>query len=218
MSVKATTGILVAGTATVLLALWWTAPAPAPKPDTEPEPTQRQARILQFYAYPPVVAKGEQTSVCYGVENVRSVRLEPAIEPITPSPNRCIKVSPATTTDYKLIAEGDDGQTVSESLSIEVRGAARVANPGVEFPGKSTKGTRIDLFRTDKPSVAAGESVSLCYAVSGGGSVTIEPEVMPGTLPARGCLSAVPRQTTTYTLRVRDGDATESKTVTVTVQ
>lgn len=78
-------------------------------------------RILQFYAIPGEVSQGEKALLCYGVANAKTVRIEPELEPLAPSLNRCLEISPAKDTRYALTAEGDDGRLVSTSLVVRVR-------------------------------------------------------------------------------------------------
>ena len=64
----------------------------------------KPVKVLQFYAGSGTVARGEQVLICYGVENAKTVRLEPPIEKIAPSFNRCFQYSPSATSEIKLIA------------------------------------------------------------------------------------------------------------------
>ncbi len=89
---------------------------PAPPPDFGSE-----VKILQFYASPNAVAKGQQAILCYGVANAKTVRLEPAAEAVWPALNRCFYLAPQRDTRYTLTAEGADGKPVTESLEIQVR-------------------------------------------------------------------------------------------------
>lgn len=70
-------------------------------------------KITQFYA--------TGTLVCYGVANAKSVRIEPAIEEITPSLSRCIQASPQKTTGYTLTAEDGAGHSVSQTIVVKVQ-------------------------------------------------------------------------------------------------
>ena len=96
------------------------------------EQTRRQAeldrmysgtgvRILQFYAPEAEVAKGGRTTLCYGVLNARTLRIEPPVEGVGVSLSRCVEVAPKADTRYTLTAEGRDGSTVSASLTLKVR-------------------------------------------------------------------------------------------------
>ncbi|MGA2327630.1 MAG: hypothetical protein ABSH05_15205 [Bryobacteraceae bacterium] len=78
-------------------------------------------KILQFYASPGALRKGEQAILCYGVANAKTVRLEPEVEPVWPSLSRCLYVAPRRDTRYTLTAEGADGKRVEESFEIRVK-------------------------------------------------------------------------------------------------
>jgi hypothetical protein len=77
-------------------------------------------RIIQFYANPSI-HPGETALVCYGVANAKSVRIEPAIESITPSLSRCIQTSPAKTTEYTLTANDGAGHAVAQTIAVKVQ-------------------------------------------------------------------------------------------------
>src|ERR1700688_184057 len=51
-------------------------------------------KILQFYVAPGVIGRGQKALLCYGTANARSVRLEPAAEPMYPALSRCFEVAP----------------------------------------------------------------------------------------------------------------------------
>jgi hypothetical protein len=70
-------------------------------------------KILTFYANPSLI--------CYGVANAARVRIDPPIELITPSLSRCIKASPAKTTEYTLTAEDAAGHRVSQTITVKVQ-------------------------------------------------------------------------------------------------
>jgi hypothetical protein len=76
--------------------------------------------ILSFYAAPGVIKPGQTASVCYGVSNAKTVKLEPAIEDVWPSLSRCLQVSPSRDTEYKLTAEDATGHSVSQSFVLKV--------------------------------------------------------------------------------------------------
>ncbi len=77
-------------------------------------------KILQFYAMPGALTAGEKASMCYGVVNAKTVRIEPEVEPVEPSLNRCLVISPKRDTRYTLTAEGQDGKIVSASFVVKV--------------------------------------------------------------------------------------------------
>jgi hypothetical protein len=75
--------------------------------------------ILNFYASPPVIRRGETAQLCYGVSNAKAVRLEPQTNSVWPSYMRCVDVAPRKDTTYTLTAE--DGQGNSKTAAVEVK-------------------------------------------------------------------------------------------------
>lgn len=144
-------------------------------------------RIVQFYAGSGEIARGEHVSVCYGVENARAVRLDPAIEQLEPSLNRCFSVSPQQTTTFKLTATGQDGCEVSKSFTVRVG----PAQPRIVSVDLSSAG------------VKRGEPFTMCVQVENASSVRVEP--LGWSLPASGkriCKTWFPPRTMKYTLIV----------------
>lgn len=78
-------------------------------------------RILQFYARDGVLKPGQTTLLCYGVLNATTVRVDPAVEGVYPSTNRCLEIAPTHTTEYSLKAEGPKGSPVTQSITLVVR-------------------------------------------------------------------------------------------------
>ena len=136
----------------------------------------KHAKILQLSAASNRVEKGQSLTLCYGVEDAASVRLEPPEETLGLSHNRCFAVSPKRNTTYTLIAKGDDGEEVRESFPVNVVAAAP-ATPG-----------SADLIRSF--DVANGNPLQLCYQTKGAVSLrltpavkSIEPSEMPLCFP-----------------------------------
>ncbi|MES1257783.1 MAG: hypothetical protein ABUS51_05115 [Acidobacteriota bacterium] len=77
-------------------------------------------KINSFYCSPAAIPKGSRANICYGVVGAKTVRLEPPVEEVWPALNRCLQVSPARDTEYKLIAEDAAGHSVSESFVLRV--------------------------------------------------------------------------------------------------
>ena len=85
-------------------------------------PAGTELKITQFYASKQEADRGETVLVCYGVENARSVRIEPAIDDhLPPLPAKCIPFAPHRTTTLKLVAEGEKGGEATESITVKVR-------------------------------------------------------------------------------------------------
>lgn len=80
-----------------------------------------ELKISQFYASPGAIRKGEHTLLCYGVDNAKSVRIEPPVEKLQPAMAHCLEVSPSVSTSYKLVAADESGHIVTEQLTVRVR-------------------------------------------------------------------------------------------------
>ena len=79
-------------------------------------------KIISFYAMPPVIHRGDDVDMCYGVSNAKSVKLDPPDVPsMFPSLDRCVKVAPKKTTTYTFTADDGKGNTQTQKLTIEVR-------------------------------------------------------------------------------------------------
>jgi hypothetical protein len=76
--------------------------------------------ILNFYANPASIRRGETTQLCYSVPNAESVRIDPPVKNVWPSRSRCVDVAPQSDTTYTLIAEDADGNTVTADTTVEV--------------------------------------------------------------------------------------------------
>jgi hypothetical protein len=79
-----------------------------------------QLKILDYYASPGALRRGQQALICYGVNAAERVRIEPPVEQLHPAVSHCFQVSPVRDTEYKLIAEDRAGHMVSQSLTIKV--------------------------------------------------------------------------------------------------
>jgi cytoskeletal protein RodZ len=78
-------------------------------------------KILNFYADPPVISRGDSTELCYGVSNAQSVTLQPQTNAVWPAFSKCVSVSPRKTTEYTFTATNAAGQAQSSKLTVEVR-------------------------------------------------------------------------------------------------
>jgi hypothetical protein len=80
----------------------------------------KRFEILNFYATPPGVKRGESAELCYGVANAKSVRLEPQSAEVWPSYSRCVYVTPEKDTTYTLTIDDGAGHTKSASVTLRV--------------------------------------------------------------------------------------------------
>jgi hypothetical protein len=124
---------VIAGTAVGLIFLGWVLYARGSATPTieaaRPASAQRNAdtvafygngqlKVLTFYANPVEVKPGGHALVCYGVSNATTVRIEPPIGETWPSTSRCVEVTAAKDTDYKLTARDTAGHEQSRTVSI----------------------------------------------------------------------------------------------------
>ena len=79
-----------------------------------------QLKILNFYANPGAIRRGDHANICYGVYGAKSVRIEPPVEELHPAVAHCVQVSPSSSTEYKLVAEDGAGHTASEHFTLQV--------------------------------------------------------------------------------------------------
>lgn len=184
-----------------------------------PQPSAQQAaefertyggsgvRILQFYAPAAAITEGDAVTLCYGVVNARSVRIDPPVDNVGVSLNRCVQHVPERDTRYTLTAEGHDGRTVSESFVLQVK-----PDPAA-LP-------KIHSFRVADHRIDRGRHVFLLtFSAANADEIRIEPPVLP---PLRGAPNGrfyvAPESTTTYTLTaVGKKGRRDSKQLTVEV-
>lgn len=191
----------------LLLAACGGAPAPETARESPAEAKPAPPKVTQFYASPGVVAKGEEVTMCYGVENAESVRLEPHIRDLKPARNRCFSFAPQKSAIYKLVAEGPGGEATAE-LAIKVEPAQRP-------PGR--RSSLITAFLASSRRVRKGEAVTLCYSVDEVESVRLEPPLLELDAYSK-CFHVRPQETTTYTIVAKGKGRTERKSITVTVE
>ena len=77
-------------------------------------------RIVDLYASPQVIRRGQRARICYGVYGAKSVRMEPPVEGVRPVYNDCVEVEPRQDTVYKLIADDGAGHRATASVTIQV--------------------------------------------------------------------------------------------------
>jgi hypothetical protein len=185
-------------------------PAVPPANHLVPQP----AKILLFYAAEPVIARGESVLLCYGVENAKSVRIEPPVEDLKPSFNRCFSIAPEKTAEYKFIATDEAGSEVSQRVEVRVEGVKHVER--VRHHEEGSTGL-IASFSADPKQVAPGQDVNVCYNAIGADTVKLTPG-LAGPAAKLGCIKSAVSQTTTFTLEATKGGKTESKSIEVKVR
>lgn len=166
--------------------------SPQPQPAAKAAPDQH-AKITAFYARDGVVTEGGTTVLCYGVSDTKSLKIDPPVDGVWPSFNRCVEVKPKGATHYTLTALGADGQAVSQSLDLQV-GADTSSLPKI---------TSFKLEGREKDY--AGQTIyQLSFADQNAVEVSIDPPVFPTLHGApSGQFAVKPDKTTTYTLTVK---------------
>jgi hypothetical protein len=109
--------------AALLVAAWGIGSARKADPRTWVRPigaSPAPVRILQFRPSVVSLTPGEKATICYGVENAKSVKISPSVGAIFPSLSRCVEIGPVQTTHYMLMAEGYDGRVATSAFTISV--------------------------------------------------------------------------------------------------
>ncbi len=58
-----------------------------------------------FSADSGLLKRGDHTQLCYGVENAKTVKLDPPVASLKPTYRNCIEIAPTRTTTYTITAE-----------------------------------------------------------------------------------------------------------------
>jgi hypothetical protein len=162
---------------------------------TAPSPP---VKITQFRVTPTFIPKGIPGRLCYGVENATKIELNPRVEDLLPSPERCIDISPVQATTYTLTAYGAEGSSVTKEVNV------RVGNPPPRVADLSA--TPVEVRR--------GGQVRICFKVENAKAVKIS----KGKLDRKtNCAIDTPRRTTIYKITALGADR-EEDTGTVTVK
>lgn len=148
-----------------------------PPAGVPPELATRELKILHFYA-PRIAERGRPATVCYGVINAARVELDPPLEQITPSINRCVEIVIHKDTELTLRAYGAGGRSVSASFRLPV------AEPRPEI-----------LFVDVSPrELSRGDRFTICYGVRSATRVRVEPDGIPLPASEKNCATWFPVQ------------------------
>jgi hypothetical protein len=158
-------------------------------------------RIINFYATAPQLARGEKELLCYGVENAKTVWLEPPRQELSAALSRCVEVEPRETTTYTLTAHDAGGKRATQQVTVTL-GAAKA---------------KIIEVKVSSLEIAKGDPVSICWKAQNA-KVKVAPLIAPqSAMP--NCVVDAPKKTTTYTVTATGvgGDEDQEK-VTVRVK
>jgi hypothetical protein len=62
------------------------------------------------------IVRGDRWAICYTTENATSVRLEPQNTPVPVGTKRCAMFFPVQTTNFRLVAYGENGMKAVEKI------------------------------------------------------------------------------------------------------
>jgi hypothetical protein len=77
--------------------------------------------IRDLYVSSAIIHRGESAQLCYDVSNAKSVTLDPPEGEVWPSHFRCLELSPQKTTTYTLTISDATGESLSQSVQLQVR-------------------------------------------------------------------------------------------------
>ena len=191
------------------------------------EGSQEPLLINSFSANPDFIKPGENSVLNWHVTGVSNVTIEPGIGVVEPAGS--LKVSPASTTTYKLTASnGDKEDAVYCTLTVEKNPVspenASSSNLSSEEenltpqkkPASQEQLPSISSFNAKPDTVEKGESSNLVWSVSKASKVSIEPGI--GTVGLTGSQRIFPDETTTYTLTATNELGSVDATKVVSVQ
>jgi hypothetical protein len=147
-------------------------------------------QLIMFYASPARVVEGDRVSICYGVAQAKSVRIDPPIEEITPSLNRCLSAYPEKSTTYTLTATDAQGQVKQESFTLPVD----------RDPAQAVKIAYLNVAERTRDRYDGHFVAKLCFRVWNLKKLTWNPPVLPPGGIFTGCFYVEPKATTTYSM------------------
>jgi hypothetical protein len=111
----------------LVIGLWprWFPPKPKPKPvewtsQMDWVDKRKGVQIIAFYASPNVIEPGQHISLCYGVAQAKTIKIEPPAGDAWPTFTRCLEVTPRKTTTYTLTAMGTTGKQIQQTTEVQV--------------------------------------------------------------------------------------------------
>lgn len=174
------------------------------------EAPAKHARILFFDATPTRVKPGATVRLCYGVADAIRAGIAPVKNDIPLIEKECLSDSPEKTMRYVLRAMGEDQQTETREITVEVA----QPDPPPETP------IRITSFAPATQTIKQGDEAKICYSTAGEGAAQISPQV--GNVPpsqTKRCVTVAPKETTVYNLTVTASNKqTDSRRIVVKVQ
>lgn len=153
--------------------------------------------VISFTATPGSVKAGQPVKLQWYVTGATSISIDQGIGIVSASLEQ--DVLPTKTTTYTLVATNRAG-SVTATATVTI---------GVATPPAITR------FTVTPNSIAAGDTATLQWDVSGATSVSINQDI--GTVPSSGTRDVSPAATTTYTLTARNNVDSVTRSITVTM-
>lgn len=111
----------------LVVGLWprWFPPTPKPKrvewtSQMDWVDKRKGVQIIVFYASPPLIEPGQHISLCYGVAQAKTIKIEPPAGDAWPAFTRCLDVAPRKTTTYTLTAIDAAGKQIQQTTEVRV--------------------------------------------------------------------------------------------------
>jgi len=165
---------------------------------------KKPAVIKSFSASPTQITEGDSSTLSWDVTNAKSISINNLQGGLAATGT--LSVKPTKTTTYILSAIGQDGNTVTASVTVTV-----IAKPVV----------KITKFTASATEVSRGTLVTLTWTTENATGCTIltsDGQKLPNR-PVNGSISITPNTTKTYTLVAYDANqVTAEKSITITVK
>ena len=162
-------------------------------------PPPKHARIIRFNASDTQIKAGTPVRLCYAIADAEHATFDGREVQVGED---CINVAPKESTEYVLIAVGEDKEPVSRRVSVEV-----VAD--------QPKHARIIRFDASDTQIKAGTPVRLCYAIADAEHTTLNGRDVP---VENDCSEVTLRRSTEFVLTaVGEDKRPVSRTVSVEV-
>ncbi len=81
----------------------------------------RKELIKYFVAAPREALAGQKVTLCYGVQDTKSVKIEPSSHEHKPEEKICFTETVNATTNFRLTAIGNDGSIQTVNLEVKVK-------------------------------------------------------------------------------------------------
>jgi uncharacterized membrane-anchored protein len=165
------------------------------------EVTSTELEIARFIADPPNIIQGETSVLEWEVKNAVYASINQSVGSVDQE-SGTETVYPSKTTTYTLTAEGDDGDTVTATVTVNI----------------VTEEPEITSFDANPMVIMTGDTSVLTWKVEGASTVNITSiDYVDAEYIESGTEEVSPTSTTKYMLTATNGLGTVTDTVTVTV-